>query len=472
MSQLQNWLIKNHEPESDKSSPILSKIPSNLVGLIGVADKKTFVSTDVLAITSLSVLAPLCSGIKLFRNLDDIDGDRVVVYVASFFRSGGGKTSAVNLLKDAFLGWLDEYYATKYHASEKLKEELEKELEVCKDTQQKRLLIKKLNILKSGVDVFIPNATEAGLKESLKNGSTPLITLDNLGKMIGIAKRNEHVGQLLKMVDEIFDSANFSTNRTLSQGRTQNIKIGGLGLYAASTLGNSGLSSKMIYEGLEDGLLNRFLIVFQQEIEKNIPFEKYLSKEELKEFVIFAKKFYVYASKHNLLLSEEAKLEAIKFNAKISKEFRTKYSIGDETSGFSSRSITMLYRIAIIFHITEKCETESFENIEALLDKTVSFDREMILLSKETMLSAIDFFDYVKKEHTFKILDVANQNSRKSASQKVLESIQRLCEKNKHCTVREITQSSRIAQKDGLLQILDDLLLIEKIKKEGEFYTV
>ena len=28
MSQLQNWLIKNHEPESDKSSPILSKIPS------------------------------------------------------------------------------------------------------------------------------------------------------------------------------------------------------------------------------------------------------------------------------------------------------------------------------------------------------------------------------------------------------------------------------------------------------------
>lgn len=265
-------------------------------------------------------------------------------------------------------------------------------------------MIKKLNTLKSGVDVFIPNATEAGLKESLKNGSTPLITLDNLGKMIGIAKRNEHVGQLLKMVDEIFDSANFSTNRTLSQGRTQNIKIGGLGLYAASTLGNSGLSSKMIYEGLEDGLLNRFLIVFQQEIEKNIPFEKYLSREELKEFVIFAKKFYVYASKYNLLLSEEAKLEAIKFNAKISKEFRTKYSIGDETSGFSSRSITMLYRIAIIFHITERCEAESFENIEALLDKTVSFDREIILLSKETMLSAIDFFDYVKKEHTFKIL--------------------------------------------------------------------
>ncbi|MBD3796079.1 MAG: DUF3987 domain-containing protein [Epsilonproteobacteria bacterium] len=326
--------------------------------------------------------------------------------------------------------------------------------------------------MKSGVDVFIPNATEAGLKESLKNGSTPLITLDNLGKMIGIAKRNEHIGQLLKMVDEIFDSANFSTNRTLSQGRTQNIKIGGLGLYAASTLGNTGLSSKMIYEGLEDGLLNRFLIVFQQEIEKNIPFEKYLSKEELKEFVIFAKKFYVYASKYNLLLSEEAKLEAKKFNAKISKEFRTKYSIGDETSGFSSRSITMLYRIAIIFHITERCEAETFENIEALLDKTVSFDREMILLSKETMLSAIDFFDYVKKEHTFKILDVANQNSRKSASQKVLESIQRLCEKNKHCTVRENTQSSRIAQKDGLLQILDDLLSIEKIKKEGEFYTV
>lgn len=290
--------------------------------------------------------------------------------------------------------------------------------------------------------------------------------------MIGISKKNEHVGQLLKMVDEVYDSANFSTTRTLSQGRTQNIKIDGLGLYAASTLGNSGLSTKMIYEGLEDGLLNRFLIVFQQEIEKNIPFDKYLSKEELKEFAVFAKKFYIYASKYNLLLSEEAKLEAIKFNAKISKEFRTKYSIGDETSGFTSRSITMLYRIAIIFHITENCEKESLENIEAMLDKTISFNREMLWLSKITMLNAIDFFNYVKKEHTLKILNVANQNNRKSASQRVLESIHRLCEKNKQCSIREITQSSRIAQKDGLLQILDGLLSIKKIKKEGEFYTV
>jgi len=170
VSQLQSWLTKSDELVIKKTSPILSKIPSSLVSLIGIADKKTFVSTDVLTITSLSVLAPLCSGIKLFRNINDIDGDRVVVYVASFFRSGGGKTSAVNLLKDAFLGWLDEYYATKYHESEKLKEELEKELEVCKDAQEKKLLIKKLNTLKSGVDVFIPNATEAGLKESLKNG--------------------------------------------------------------------------------------------------------------------------------------------------------------------------------------------------------------------------------------------------------------------------------------------------------------
>lgn len=472
MSRLKNWLIKDDEPSISKSKSILSQIPLNLVNLIHIADKKTFVSTDVLAITSLSVLAPLCNGIKLFRDINDIDGDRVIIYVASFFRSGGGKTSAVNLLKDAFLGWLDEYYNDKYHESEKLKEELEKELEVCKDIQEKKLLIKKLNALKSGVDIFIPNATEAGLKESLKNGSNPLITLDNLGKMITISKRNEHVGQLLKMVDEIFDGANFSTNRTLSRGRSQNIKIGGLGLYAASTLGNSGLSSKMIYEGLEDGLLNRFLIIFQQEIDKDIPFEKYLSKEEQKEFVIFAKKFYVYSSKYNLLLSDEAKLEAIKFNVKISKEFRTKYSIGDETSGFTSRSITMLYRIAIIFHIIENCHTESLENIEVLLDKTVNFDRELILLSKETILNAIDFFNYVKKEHTFKILDVANQNSRKSASQKVLESIYRLCEKNKYCTIREITQSSRISQKDGLLKILNNLLLIEKIRKKGEFYTI
>ena len=62
MSQLQSWLTKSDEPVVKKSSRILLKIPSNLVSLIVVADKKTFVSTDVLTIISLSVLAPLCSG--------------------------------------------------------------------------------------------------------------------------------------------------------------------------------------------------------------------------------------------------------------------------------------------------------------------------------------------------------------------------------------------------------------------------
>lgn len=216
------------------------------------------------------------------------------MYVASFFRSGGGKTSSVNLLKSAFLGWMDEYFDLKYSKTEKLKEQLEKELEVCKDKEEKKDLIKRINALNSGVDVFINNATEAGLVESLKSGSTPLITLDNLGKMIAISKRNEHIGQLLVMIDQIYDAAYCSTNRTLKQGRVKNIKIDGLGLYAASTLGSTGLSSKMIYDELEDGLLNRFMIVFQDEIEKDIPFQKYLKHDELQQFVNFAKKFYIY----------------------------------------------------------------------------------------------------------------------------------------------------------------------------------
>lgn len=173
-----------------------------------------------------------------------------------------------------------------------------------------------------------------------------------------------------------------------------------------------------------------------------------------------------------MLLDPLARDLAEKYNNQVTKEFRIKYSIGDDTSGFSSRSITVLYRVATIFHITKHCMQESISNIEEILDKKIVFDRKKVLLTLETVLEAMDFFEYVKKEHTFKILDVANQNSRKSASQKVLESIQRLCEKNKHCTIRQITQASRIAQKDGLLQILDDLLSIDKIKKEGKFYTI
>ena len=44
----------------------------------------------------------------------------------------------------------------------------------------------------------------------------------------------------------------------------------------------------------------------------------------------------LYASKYDLLLDPLARDLAEKYNNQVTKEFRIKYSIGDDTSGFSS----------------------------------------------------------------------------------------------------------------------------------------
>jgi len=470
MSQCKNWL---HSEPIQSSSDILTKIPSDLAGLLNLVDKKTFVSTDVLSVAVLPVLSALTCGTKLFREEADSDGERVLFYVAAFFRSGGGKTSAASILKFSFLGWLEKHYQQKNKDNYELKEKLVREIEREKDIKQKSKLEQKLADISEEIDVFLPKATEEGLIESLKNGSRPFMMLDNIGKEIASSRKNDRTASLLRMLDEIFDAAVLTTKRTVKGGRSQTFEISAFGLYAASTLGDTGLSMKMIQNGLEDGFLNRFLVVFQPEITKDIPYEKYLTSEEKSFIEEFAKRYFIYSSQIHLVLSDDAKEELKKYNAAISKEFRVRYALSDHSSGFISRNITMVLRIAMVFHISKYCTNISLDKLSEVLDK--KFDaknRELVKLSAEIFLQAKKFFEYIKTEHTLKLLGISKMHEHDSKTEKVLNAITRKAKENRvgAVLIRDITTSSHVTQKDGLKEILEGLITIGKIYKKGKFY--
>ena len=141
---------------------------------------------------------------------------------------------------------MEKHYQQKNKDNYEVKEKLIREIEREKDIKQKSKLEKKLTGISEEIDVFLPKATEEGLIESLKNGSRPFMILDNIGKEIASSRKNDQTASLLRMLDEIFDAAVLTTKRTVKDGRSQTFEIDAFGLYAASTLSDTGLSIKMI----------------------------------------------------------------------------------------------------------------------------------------------------------------------------------------------------------------------------------
>ena len=111
------------------------------------------------------------------------------------------------------------------------------------------------------------------------------------------------------------------------------------------------------------------MVVFQPEITKDIPYEKYLTSEEKGFIEEFAKRYFVYSSQTHLVLGDDTKEELKKYNAAISKEFRVRYALSDYSLGFISRNTTMVLRIAMVFHISKYCTNASLDQLSEVLDK-------------------------------------------------------------------------------------------------------
>ena len=96
----------------------------------------------------------------------------------------------------------------------------------------------------------------------------------------------------------------------------------------------------------------------------------------------------------------------------------------------------------------------------------------MVKLSAETFLQAKEFFEYIKTEHTLKLLGISKMHEHDSKTEKVLNAITRKAKENRVGAVlmRDITTSSHVTQKDGLKDILEGLIAIGKIYKKGKFY--
>ena len=172
-------------------------------------------------------------------------------------------------------------------------------------------------------------------------------------------------------------------------------------------------------------------------------------------------------------MSDDAKEELKKYNAAISKEFRVRYALSDHSSGFISRNITMVLRIAMVFHIVKYCSNVSLDKLSEILDKKDnSTNREVVKLSVETFIQAKEFFEYIKKEHTLKLLSISKMHEHDSKTEKVLNAIIRKAKENRvgAVLIRDITTSSHVTQKDGLKDILEGLIAVGKIYKKGKFY--
>jgi len=99
-------------------------------------------------------------------------------------------------------------------------------------------------------------------------------------------------------------------------------------------------------------------------------------------------------------------------------------------------------------------------------------ERKFEELSRHTLLQAIDFFDYIKNNHTIKLHNIAKYGDTNSKAKRVLNAVRRLSQKDGAVGMREITISSKVAKKDGLKEILEKLVEAGEIRKFSNGYTI
>jgi hypothetical protein len=201
---------------SDKMR-IIKFMPPELSRHIQKLDDIVQTGIDTLATTNLSVLAALSGGTTIFDKKGDSTGTPVILYSASFFKSGGGKTVSASVNRHYFLDWQEEEYAKQQEDQDKEREMIEIELKSlsssASDRDTKAELEKKLLSLKVQPDVYLEDATAEGFEASIACDSSPLLFIDNFGKYLGSANKSEHKANMLRMLDNIFDAGKTATRR-------------------------------------------------------------------------------------------------------------------------------------------------------------------------------------------------------------------------------------------------------------------
>lgn len=279
--------------------------------------------------------------------------------------------------------------------------------------------------------------------------------IDNFGIYIAAAKSNENKKNMLRMMDNVFDSGKTTTRRLKGDDkRAKQLSLGGFGATFASTIGDSNLKPKDIKDNIENGFFNKVLITFQATMEKHIPLKTSLNLVEKGEIERFARAYHTMAGENDFYLSDEAYNEYKIFHKNTSTEFIRRYNNDEDLAGLIIRLLKLSKRIACIFEISSQCET--YIPTGVILSDEVA--RPRLPISAENMKLAIDMLGYLKGEHTSKILlYAASANGKLSQKDIVLNAVERLHAKSKDINRRSIVAILSNKQRKDM-----DAMLIQK----------
>ena len=268
-------IIANNElnelADAVENSDITQYIPSALARQVLKLDTIVQTGIDTLATVNLSVMASLSAGTVVFDEIDDSSGSVVIVYSAAFFKSGGGKTAGVGVNRAYFLDWKEKEISAIQEEEDKRKEQLQLEIkslgQSAEDRVNRKELEEELLYLNTQPDVYLEDATAEGFEKSIDCGSNPFLLIDNFGIYLASAKGNENKKNMLRMMDNVFDSGKTTTRRLKGDDkRAKQLSLGGFGATFASTIGDSNLKPKDIKDNIENGFFNKVLITFQDTI--------------------------------------------------------------------------------------------------------------------------------------------------------------------------------------------------------------
>jgi len=257
-----------------------------------------------------------------------------------------------------------------------------------------------------------------------------MMFIDNFGKYLSASKSSEGKASMIRMMDNIFDSGQTTTRRLKGNNRrASQLYIKGLGAHFASTLGNSNLKAQALKDNVENGFFNKVLITFQDTIDKPIPLETSLTQLDKDGIERFARAYHTMAGECHFYLSDEAYEVYKDFHHEIDVEYRRRYNNGEDSAGLLIRLLKIAKRIACVFEIASQCQ--QYSPME-LIDDAVDDIRPKEPISAENMSRAIGLIDYLKREHTSKVIFYAQSKDGKlSRGDMVLHKIQMLNDKKR-----------------------------------------
>ena len=500
-------------PEPDENIAVSDRtaadfLPERLKAQILKISTVSKAGNDVLALAALSTLSGLAAGATVALSEKDSKAEPMIFYTAAFLHSGAGKSDAINRCKEYLAKWLEKEYKRENKQIKKQREMIEDEIKLLtkatsgkgkKDDETAGVnlehlagLKEQLRELKDAPDLFLSSATVEGLEASIENGSSLIFFLDEFGDLVKQSKKNEQKAAVLSHVKTIYDGY-IETKRTRSGGRSDHIPIKGMGLYAASTIGNDmGLNPRDMMGLLSDGTLNRFLVALETDY-KELPKILALSKDEALEMEIFGRCFHYYARNTRFNLTMTARKVYHDFIDEVNAKARGKSFDNDDTIGQTVRLPAMLLRIALFFHIANNCVLEFGEEVRRYVeDRNAAIVKEIegekvnipniagyidtsginTSINDEDLRQAKEFLDFMERRHFSKMLTYAKaENGTKSKSDKYIEAIKEIVSAGKSPTLREIYRKTRDNSTAAKL-VIDHLVGEKRLVLNDEIYSV